>query len=363
MKRYLTVIGVVLSLIFVLCSCEQSVKIEDSPEKTNDDNTQLLEQRVQNLEEYIYDLETRIVAMEQSLSAVHSTLDDEYLEVPKEDEAVPLQLDVLEMVENIFSLNCKEILTEYPNAELEYPEDGYSSNVLIEGNFAGLTGFYEVCMWDDGTVWTILFDPDDESLADESIVDGITASLGEYIEYDSEWDYYVWETDTLEIEYWIGERTYIDWIGGDLDVNEIDENEDAVETRAEVTDYDEFKHIVDICIQYVPDCMIDLEYTEYDTSYSINLDNVAIGILGTKIEAWDAVALTDPDKEDALLHHEQISIALIMACDSDVTYEEAKNIFDEAKEEGDAKISTGKYFFEGVAEGMYAGAVDIMWLD
>ena len=52
-----------------------------------------------------------------------------------------------------------------------------------------------------------------------------------------------------------------------------------------------------------------------------------------------------------------------MACDSDITYEEAKEIFDEAKEEGSARISSGIYFFEGMAEGMYAGGVDITWLD
>ena len=134
------------------------------------------------------------------------------------------------------------------------------------------------------------------------------------------------------------------------------------EERAEANDYDEFMYAVEACIQYVPNCMLDLDYTDNDTSYSINLDDEIIGILGTEIESWDAVALTDPDKEDALLHHEQISIALIMACDSDVTYEEAKIIFNEAAEEGSAMISSGIYFFEGMAEGMYAGGVDITWL-
>ena len=134
------------------------------------------------------------------------------------------------------------------------------------------------------------------------------------------------------------------------------------EERAEADDYDEFKYAVDVCIQYVPNCMLDLDYTDNDTSYSINLDDEIIGILGTKIDAWDAVALTDPDKDNAQLHHEQISIALIMACDSDITYEDAKKIFDEANVEGSAMISAGIYFFEGVSNGMYAGGVDITWL-
>lgn len=167
-------------------------------------------------------------------------------------------------------------------------------------------------------------------------------------------------------------RIEISWVAeGDV-LEEIKEVPDSMieeseetdeEERAEADDYDEFKYAVDVCIQYVPDCMLDLDYTDNNTSYSINLDDEIIGILGTKLDSWDAVALTDPDKEDALLHHEQISIALIMACDSDITYEEAKKIFDEAKEEGSARISSGIYFFEGMAEGMYAGGVDITWLD
>lgn len=164
-------------------------------------------------------------------------------------------------------------------------------------------------------------------------------------------------------------RLEISWEAeGDV-LEEIKEIPDSIkeetdeEKRAEADDYNEFKYAVDVCIEYVPDCMLDLDYTDNDTSYSINLDDEIIGILGTKMDSWDAVALTDPDKEDALLHHEQISIALIMACDSDITYEEAKKIFDEANKEGSARISSGIYFFEGIAEGMYAGGVDITWLN
>lgn len=135
------------------------------------------------------------------------------------------------------------------------------------------------------------------------------------------------------------------------------------EVRTEVNDYDEFKNVVEECIQYVLNCELSLDYTDNSDSYSININDEIIGILGTKIESWDAVALTDPDKDNAKLHHEQISIALIMACDSDTTYEDAKKIFDEADAEESARISAGKYFFEGVSNGMYAGGVDITWLD
>ena len=169
-------------------------------------------------------------------------------------------------------------------------------------------------------------------------------------------------TGYLEIK-WEAEGDVLDAIK-EVPDNIIEETEEPdEEERAEADDYDEFKYAVDVCIQYIPDCMLDLDYTDNDNSYSINLNDEIIGILGIKMDSWDAVALTDPDKENALLHHEQISIALIMACDSDVTYEEAKKIFDEANEEGSARISSGIYFFEGMAEGMYAGGVDITWLD
>lgn len=112
----------------------------------------------------------------------------------------------LKMVEKIFSLNYKEIMEEYPNAEDTY-------DLCIEEDFAGLSGIYNVCVRDDGTVWRVIFEPENESLADESIVDTIVKSLGDYLEYDSEWDYYLWETDDLEIAFWIDERTYFDWIG------------------------------------------------------------------------------------------------------------------------------------------------------
>lgn len=138
---------------------------------------------------------------------------------------------------------------------------------------------------------------------------------------------------------------------------------DEIEKRAEARDYDEFKHAVDVCIELIPDCKLYLNSTDDENSYSVLCNDRIIGILGTKIDSWDAVALTDPDKEEALLHHEQISIALIMACDSTKTYEDAKIIFEDAKENGSAYIKSGIYFFEGVAEGMYAGGVDITWLD
>lgn len=172
-------------------------------------------------------------------------------------------------------------------------------------------------------------------------------------------------TGRLEIE-WEAEGNALEMVkeGPNNIIEESEETDESEEKeRAEANDYGEFKYAVDVCIEYIPDCMLDLDYTDNDTSYSINLDDEIIGILGTEMDSWDAVALIDPDKEDALLHHEQISIALIMACDSDITYEDAKKIFDKATEEGSARISSGIYFFEGMAEGMYAGAVDITWLD
>lgn len=251
--------------------------------------------------------------------------------------------------------------------------------------FMGMKGFINFYT-EDNYVYKCTWDSDEEFREEDyqKKIDDLYVYFGEEPTYDTS-SYHIGDT---YFYYWTDPnnnfsvtcsrdffgydspgRLEISWEAeGDV-LEEIKEIPDSIkeetdeEKRAEADDYNEFKYAVDVCIEYVPDCMLDLDYTDNDTSYSINLDDEIIGILGTKMDSWDAVALTNPDKEDALLHHEQISIALIMACDSDITYEEAKKIFDEANKEGSARISSGIYFFEGIAEGMYAGGVDITWLN
>lgn len=149
----------------------------------------------------------------------------------------------------------------------------------------------------------------------------------------------------------------------DEEVIEEEPEEEYIEKRAEASDYDEFKHAMDVCLLEIPNCYLDLDYTDEDNSYSISMADEIVGIFGVEIDSWDAVALTDPNKEDAELYHEQVSIALIMACDSDISYEQAKEIFEEASEEDSASVSAGIWCFEGMDSGMLAFGVDITWLD
>lgn len=257
---------------------------------------------------------------------------------------------------DILSYDKEKVLSEFYYAT----EDG--DKILIKGNFAELHGTYKLIANDD-KITRVIFERDEEISDVDKLIKNISECLGNYDEYDSEWNKYEWRVDGLELTLYVEERIYFDSYVYD-EANEHDEDNEIVTTqeRAEANDYNEFKHAVDECIQYVPDCNLDLDYTDNDNSYSININDEIIGIFGTEIESWDAVALTDPDKDNALLHHKQISIALIMACDSDITYEDAEKIFNEADAEGSAMISTGKYFFEGVSNGMYAGGVDITWL-
>lgn len=275
---------------------------------------------------------------------------------PQNDLALKSTIDSdIKMVVEILYSEKESILSNFSGAT----EEG--GTILIPGSFAELKGTYKV-FTDDNIVSRVIFVKDEEIKNVSRIVNGISSCLGNYDTYDKEWNKYDWKTDELELMLYIDERIYFDPYEYDDEIN-LDKNETSnTEERAEARNYDEFKYAVEECIQLVPNCNLDLDYTDNNNSYSININDKIIGIFGTEIDTWDAVALTDPDKDDATLHHEQISIALIMACDSDVTYEDAKKIFDEADEEGSAMISSGIYFFEGVSDGMYAGGVDITWL-
>ncbi len=274
---------------------------------------------------------------------------------PHNDSALNSTIDSnIEMVIEILHSEKETVLSSFSAAT----EEG--GIILIPGSFAELKGTYKVFTEDDA-ISRVIFVRDEEIKDGDKIVNAISSCLGDYETYDKEWNKYDWKTEELKLMLYIDERIYFDLNNSNEFDSDKNENS-SIKERAEANDYDEFKYAVDECIHYVPDCNLDLDYTDNDNSYSININDEIIGIFGTEIESWDAVALTDPDKDNALLHHKQISIALIMACDSDISYEDAKKIFDEANEEGSAMISAGIYFFEGVSDGMYAGGVDITWL-
>ena len=156
------------------------------------------------------------------------------------------------MVENIFSLNYQEIMLEHSDVY------GDSKNLYMEGEFAGVSGTYSICL-DEEQVWRVVFKPDERGKNQEKIIDAIIDFLGEYKEYDSEWDSYTWETNTLEIEFYAEENIYFDWIGEDLEVNNEDNTEEdtdleigVVENIHTATDIpaelmnDEFKSVIEL---------------------------------------------------------------------------------------------------------------------
>ena len=116
----------------------------------------------------------------------------------------------IELIEKIFSMSRDEILSTYPNVREDSGDDLY-----FEGTFAELEGIFDICIAKDGTVWRVIFERynEDEEIDVEETIDIISNSLGDYSEYDSEWNDYVWETKKLQVDFWPEERTYIDWIG------------------------------------------------------------------------------------------------------------------------------------------------------
>lgn len=142
------------------------------------------------------------------------------------------------------------------------------------------------------------------------------------------------------------------------------EEYDTEEERDEVRDHDEFKTVITDCLSLVPDCEIYFgsEDTGSDDSYAIKVDDTIIGILGINMDSYDAVALIDDGKDFDGLYLEQISIAMIMSCDSDIDYDEAYNIYQESNNDDSVRIKSGVYGFKGIVDGMDAFAIDISWL-
>ena len=84
------------------------------------------------------------------------------------------------------------------------------NEVLIDGTFAGLDGKYEICFYDDGSIWRVIFERNDDVIDSKKALDNICDYLGDYAEYDAEWNEYEWETDEIELMFYVDERTYFD---------------------------------------------------------------------------------------------------------------------------------------------------------
>lgn len=138
----------------------------------------------------------------------------------------------------------------------------------------------------------------------------------------------------------------------------------AEDEREEARDYDEFKSVITDCLPLIPNCELYLgnEDTGSNDSYTIKVENEIIGILGVHMDNYDVIALIDDGKDLEGKYQEQISIAMIMSCDSSINYESAFEIYQQSGNEDSVKIKTGIYAFKGIVNGMKAFGIDIGWL-
>lgn len=259
------------------------------------------------------------------------------------------------------------IFARYP----DLVDDDWNS-LLMAGTMFGIKGRYCI-MYDRGTglISDVVFEwiPDDRETHDNHAVYCLKLYFGECTEIDqfySDTTYYEHDWERTSLDNWLVHLcTSKDsgWLQFSqlLDYAPADDNLSG--DRAEADDYDEFVDAITECFKYIPDC--DLSFGSEDTgssnSYAIHAGNNIIGIFGIELDEYDMVSLIDPDIENADLHHEQIAIAMIMSLDSDMSYEEAKEIF-EASMGDTAMFGAGMYCFEGMDSGMKAFGVDITWL-
>lgn len=171
-------------------------------------------------------------------------------EVPK--GSIEVEKDI-EMVERIYSMSYKEILTEFQNVEEPSPDSNdRNKGLYIESTFAEIQGEYYVYIY-DGYVDRVIFEPEDKETNGKYIAEALEAFLGKCDEYDEEWNTYTWKSKNLKIECYVEERTYFDWIGEDLEVNNEDSSEigvvDNIHTAADIPNElmnDEFKSVIDL---------------------------------------------------------------------------------------------------------------------
>ena len=115
----------------------------------------------------------------------------------------PLGKELANVID-MLSSEKNEILSDFSDATEE------NGIILISGAFAELKGTYKVFTDDDGTVSQVIFVRDDEIQNVDKIVNDISACLGDFDDYDAEWNRYEWETDILRLILYVDERIYFE---------------------------------------------------------------------------------------------------------------------------------------------------------
>lgn len=117
------------------------------------------------------------------------------------DEASIKIENEINFVTDFFYQKRAVVLSDHTDAV----EDG--SSIFIAGSFAGMNGEYCVCI-SDGEVYKVIFIRAEGEVVTEDVINEIQTYLGNYTEYDSKWNKYVWETDNLELSLYVDERIY-----------------------------------------------------------------------------------------------------------------------------------------------------------
>lgn len=282
------------------------------------------------------------------------------------EEKVDYDIGIVKTIMSYIDKPKCAIYEKYPNLI-----DDDWNRLLMAGTMFGIEGRY--CIMydrDTGLITGVGFDwiPDDRETHDNHIVYCVELYFGECTETDQFYydkTYYEHDWDRTTIDNWsvhLSTTKDSGWLQFSQLAAYVPDGNLPGE-RSEANDYNEFVDVITECFKYIPDC--DLSFGSEDTgssnSFAIHAGNSIIGIFGIELDNYDMISMIDPDKSNADLHHEQMAIAMIMCLDSDMSYEEAKEIFEASKGDS-ASFGAGIYCFEGMDSGMKAFGIDITWL-
>lgn len=109
----------------------------------------------------------------------------------------------LAIIIDMLYLSRDDVISVFPDAQDE------GTKIVIPGTFAGSIGQYKAFLSSDGNHFDqVIFERDSDEYDSEAVVDELCEYLGDYSEYDSEWNKYEWLTDDLELLFYVDERMY-----------------------------------------------------------------------------------------------------------------------------------------------------------
>ena len=109
----------------------------------------------------------------------------------------------LAMIIDILYSDRKKVVSVFTDAKIE------GTVITIPGTFAGSTGIYKAILAsDESDIYKVIFERDCDEYDSDAVVDEICDYLGDYSLYDAEWNEYEWETDDLELRFYVDERVY-----------------------------------------------------------------------------------------------------------------------------------------------------------